>query len=264
MSVEEELAALLRPVVAELVREELARATPPEPSPYVTVGECAEILRSKPQRVNDLLPMHAAMLRGVARGKGARASQLPRAAQLRRMGLAPAAGPMCRPNAAVLGFVRLGPRCRRRGSSSWRTRGRVAPGQSRPCSAARAIRLADPFGGSVARLAERGSVGRLVGFLGPDPDGAVMVQADQEPLLLRAEQAPASSAAGVVIPTKLVRAEAHPISLLDCDGEPIVLLPADGARFPAWQRPMRGAAPGLRPMDDELREPTPQMTARGE
>ncbi len=57
---------------------------------------------------------------------------------------------------------------------------------------------------------------RRVLSLGPDPDGRVIVQDYQEPLLVCTEQAPALGTARVVVPAELVRAEAHwrPSSML--------------------------------------------------
>lgn len=53
---EESLRETLRPVVVDVVREELAdRAREREPSAYLTVAEAADVLRAKPQRVYDLL-----------------------------------------------------------------------------------------------------------------------------------------------------------------------------------------------------------------
>jgi excisionase family DNA binding protein len=52
----EALAELLRPVVRELVREEVARLDRQQyDSPYLSVREAAAFLRCQPQRVYDLL-----------------------------------------------------------------------------------------------------------------------------------------------------------------------------------------------------------------
>jgi excisionase family DNA binding protein len=51
----EALVEALRLLVAELVREELARLAPREPSPYLSVEEAAAFLRARPQRIYDLL-----------------------------------------------------------------------------------------------------------------------------------------------------------------------------------------------------------------
>lgn len=52
---EDALRGMLRPLVAELVREELSQANRGESSSYLTVEEAAAYLRAKPQRVYDLL-----------------------------------------------------------------------------------------------------------------------------------------------------------------------------------------------------------------
>ena len=51
----DELREALRPLVADLVRAELAEIEAAPPSPYLTVEEAADYLRAKPQRVYDLL-----------------------------------------------------------------------------------------------------------------------------------------------------------------------------------------------------------------